>query len=332
MDSSSPPPGVNASSEPMMAVGFIGTGRMGFPLAQRLVQSQVPLVAFNRTQSKVEPLVAQGARWVSTPRDLARSVSKGVVFLMLTDGKAVVKVLFGRGGFARAAASGALVVDCSTIDPEESRAIAARLTERGVHYVDAPVGGSVDMAARGEVTFFVGGEESDVARVRPLLDRMGRRVEHMGPVGAGASMKLVNNLLTIGNTVLATEAIALADSEHLDRRRVLELLLAGGGRSAMLERKGPTFLAGQYPAQFTTTLARKDLRLVEKVGARERVALKMSREARKLLDEAIVLGHSEDDFSSVLEATRARGRAEPLPSTPPTATPEVTTPSGGGSA
>ncbi|MCI4351767.1 MAG: NAD(P)-dependent oxidoreductase [Thermoplasmata archaeon] len=293
---------------PEIAVGFIGLGRMGFRLAQNLVRFHVPVIAYNRTQAKVEPLVAQGARWVASPKDLARSVSNGVIFLMLTDGKAVQKVLFGRGGLSRAAAPGTLVVDLSTVDPEESRTFAARLGERGLHYIDAPVGGSIDMAAQGEVTFFVGGDEQDVARARPLLLRMGRAVEHVGPVGAGTSMKLVNNLLTIGYTVLATEALALADSLHLERGRVLDLLLAGGGRSAMLERKSAAFRAGQYPPQFTTALARKDLRLAEKASTREGRPLKMSREARKLLDEAIAQGRSEDDFSSVLEATLARGR------------------------
>jgi 3-hydroxyisobutyrate dehydrogenase-like beta-hydroxyacid dehydrogenase len=305
---SSPPSEIPASGDLSMTVGFIGIGRMGLPLARSLLRSHVPLLVHSRTPSKIEPLVAEGARWAATPRDVARIVSKGVVFLMLTDGKAVQKVLFGRGGLARAGAPGLLVADLSTIDPEESRAFAARLNEAGVHYLDAPVGGSVDKAARGEVTFFVGGDESDVARVRPLLERMGRKVEHMGPVGAGASMKLVNNLLTIGITTLTTEALALANGFHLDPGRVLELVQDGGGRSVMLERKASTFLARQYPAQFTTTLARKDLKLVEKAATRQGQPLRMTREARKLLEEAMAQGHSEDDFSSVLEATLARGQ------------------------
>jgi 3-hydroxyisobutyrate dehydrogenase-like beta-hydroxyacid dehydrogenase len=289
-------------------VGFAGLGRMGQLLAQRLTLSHLPVVVYNRTREKAEALSPLGARWVATPRDLAKSVGKGVTFVMLSDGKAVQSVLFGRFGYAKAAPPGALVVDLSTIDPEESRTFSARLEERGIHYVDAPVGGSVDQATRGEVIFFVGGTESDVARVRPLLERMGRQVEHMGAVGAGTSTKLVNNLVTIGITALSTEALALADGFHLDRRRILEVLQAGGGRSAMLERKAPALLARQYPAQFTTALARKDLKLVEKAAAREGRVLKMTREARKLIDEAIAQGHSEDDFSSVFEATLARGR------------------------
>ena len=281
---------------------------MGEPLARRLLQSGLPVVAYNRTQSKAEALAGSGARWVATPRDLAKSIGKGITFVMLSDGKAVQSVLFGRSGYARAAPAGALIVNLSTIDPEESRDLATRLRERGIHYMDAPVGGSVDQASEGEVMFFLGGDPADLSRARPLLERMGRFAEPMGPVGAGNAAKLVNNLLTIGITTLSTEALALAEGLHLDRSRILEVLQAGGGRSAMLDRKSPAFLAQKYPAQFTTTLARKDLKLVEKAAAREGRPLKMTREARKLLDEAISQGHGEDDFSSVLEATLARGR------------------------
>jgi len=308
------------ASDVTPAVGFAGLGRMGFPLAQRLSQSGVPIVAYDRTRAKAETLAAGGARWVATPRDLAKSIGKGVVFIMLTDGKAVQSVLFGRSGYARAAPPGSLIVNLSTIDPEESRDFSARLAERGIHYADAPVAGSVDQVVRGETLFFVGGEESDLARARPLLERMGRRVEHMGPVGAGNSTKLVNNLLTIGITALSTEALALAEGFHLDRARILEVLQSGGGRSAMLERKGPAFVARQYPAQFTTALARKDLKLVEKAAAREGRTLKMTREARKLLDEAIAQGHTEDDFSSVFESTLARGRPTTSKAAPPATT------------
>jgi 3-hydroxyisobutyrate dehydrogenase-like beta-hydroxyacid dehydrogenase len=290
------------------AVGFAGLGRMGQPMVQRLIQSQLPVVAWDRTQAKAEALVASGARWVATPRDLAKSIGKGVTFLMVSDGKAVKSVLFGRSGYARGAPAGALIVNTSTVDPDESRGFAARLTERGIHYVDAPVSGSVDQVEKGELVFFAGGDLPDIARARPLLERMGRAVEYMGPVGAGNATKLVNNLLTIGITALSTEALALAEGFHLERERIIKVLLEGGGRSVMLERKTSNFLSRQYPTQFSTALASKDLKLVEKAATREGRSLKMTREARKLLDEAIAQGHAEDDFASVFEATLARTR------------------------
>jgi 3-hydroxyisobutyrate dehydrogenase-like beta-hydroxyacid dehydrogenase len=311
-----PPASQIGASPPELVVGFAGLGRMGLPMAERLIQSGVPVVAYDRTQSKAEALAARGARWNASPRDLAKSIGKGVTFLMLTDGKAVRTVLFGRGGYARGAPAGALVVNMSTIDPDESRALAARLLERGIHYVDAPVAGSIDFAAKGEVTFFAGGELPDIARARPLLERMGRTVEYMGPVGTGNATKLVNNLLTIGITALSAEALALAEGFQLERERIIKVLLDGGGRSAMLERKTPAFLSRQYPAQFTTELARKDLKLVEKAAAREGRALRMTREARKLLEAAMAQGHAVDDFSSVFEvimASKPTATAGPSP-------------------
>ena len=314
-------------SELSPAVGFSGLGRMGLPLAERLIRSGVPVVAYNRTRAKAEALSSVGARWVATPRDLARSIGKGITFLMLTDGKAVRSVLFGRAGYARSALPGGLIVNMSTIDPEESRSVSTRLAERGIHYVDAPVSGSVDQVVRGEAVFFVGGEEPEVGRTRPLLERMGRKVEPMGPVGAGNAAKLVNNLLTIGITALSAEALVLAEAFHLDRARMVDVLREAGGSSAMLERKSPNFLARKYLAQFTTTLARKDLKLVEKAAAREGRSLKMTREARKLVEEAIALGHGEDDFSSVFEATLARGRTKgPAPAAASAAVPGATLP------
>lgn len=308
MESLATPPAASRAPDP--ALGFVGLGRMGFAFAQRLVRAGFPLIVWNRTQAKVEPLVAEGARWSRTPKDMAKSIGMGVVFLSLTDGAAVKRVLFGRSGLSRGAPAGALIVDLSTIDPEESRTFAARLEEKGIHYLDAPVAGSVDAATSGEASFYVGGKESDIARVRPVLEKMGRRVDAMGPVGSGASMKLVNNLLTVGITVLSTEALSLADGFQLDRARTVEALLSGGGRSAMLERKAPAFLARHYPAQFTTVLARKDLKLIERAAAREGRPLKMIREARRLLDEAIAQGRGEEDFSAVFEAVLARSRSK----------------------
>jgi 3-hydroxyisobutyrate dehydrogenase-like beta-hydroxyacid dehydrogenase len=313
-----------------MAVGFVGIGHMGLQLAQRLVHAGIPVIVWNRTQSKVDPLVAAGAKWSTSPKDLAKSIGKGITFLMLTDGAAVKKVLFGVKGLARGAPAGALFVNVSTIDPDESRAFAARLQERGIHYLDAPVAGSVDQVPKGEVIFFAGGEESEVARARPLLEKMGRRVEHMGPTGSGNSMKLANNLLMVGIAALSAEALALAEGLHLDRARVIAELLAGGGHSLVLERKAPDFLSRTYPPLFTTALARKDLKLAEKVATREGRPLKMNREARRLLDETVALGHSEDDFSAVFEATLARGRGSaPSPAAPEASMPTEPTPGAG---
>jgi 3-hydroxyisobutyrate dehydrogenase len=322
-------PATEVLGELSMKVGFVGLGRMGSGFVKRLLQAGVPVTVWNRTPAKIDPMTAEGAHWAKSPKELAKSVDKGVTFLSLTDGAAVKRVLFGRSGLVRGAPSGALFVDLSTIDPDESRAFAAMLEEKGIRYLDCPVAGSVDAVARGEASFFTGGSALDVARVRPLLEKMGQRIDHMGGTGAGTSMKLVNNLLTVGITALTTEALALAEGFHLERERVVRALLDGGGRSTMLERKAPNLLARQYAPQFTAALARKDLKLIERAATREGRLLRMTREARKLLDETVAQGHAEDDFSSVFEASLARSRsASPPIRAAGSATPPASPPSG----
>lgn len=295
-------------------VGFVGLGAMGSRMAMRLVREGIPVLAWDRTPDRGSPLAAAGARLLATPRAVGAGVGVGIVFLMLSDAAAVRSVLFGRSGLARGLKAGALAIDLSTVRPDDSRETAARLAERGIHFLDAPVGGSTDAAEAGRLLFFVGGDSAHLARARPLLERMGAGVHHLGPVGQGSAMKLVNNLITVGNVALLAEAIAFGERLGLDRARLLELLSAGGGRSAMLERKREAFLARRYGPQFRLALARKDVGLIERSGRTAGAGLELARSIRRLIDEAMRAGHAEEDFSVVLEAALARSavsRAEP---------------------
>lgn len=311
-------------------VGWVGLGMMGLPIADRLVSAGVPLVVFNRTRTKAEPLLARGARWAFTPKDLGRAVGAGVVFLLLSDARAVRAVLFGRNGLAKGLSRGGLVVDLSTIAPAESRAVAADLERAGLAFVDAPLGGSVDVARSGRLLVFAGGRADDVTRARPLLDRFARRVEHLGNVGAGTGAKLVNNLLTLATVALDAEALALAERLGLDRRRMLDLLLDGGGRSAMLEGKRGAFQERAYPAAFKLALAAKDLGLIERTARDVGAGARLAREARRLADEALRAGLADADYSAMFEAALARrGRRNPTqaaPTVPPGSEPRPPAP------
>ena len=284
---------------------------MGRPIAERLVQAGVPLVVTNRTEARSAPLRERGATVVASPDEVGRWVGSGVAFLMVSDGAAVRQALFGPRGLSRTLRRGALVVDLSTIGPEESRRHAARLGRRGVQYLDAPVGGSVEAAASGSLTVFVGGDPAAVERVRPLFAHFARSVEPMGRTGSGSSMKLVNNLLTVGYVALASEALAFGQGLGLERGRMIDLLLAGGGRSAMLERKRSQLAERRYDAQFRLALALKDLKLIERSGRGVRFPTRLTREVRRLVDEAMAAGHAEEDFTSVLEAALGRRGTQP---------------------
>ena len=300
-------PGTTAPATPTWPTcGFVGTGMMGGRMAQNLLRAGVPLVVHNRSRERAEPLLKGGARWAESPAHLGRAVPGGIVFLMLADGAAVRRVLWGPRGLARAATPGTLVVDHSTVSPEESRRAAERLSARGVHFLDAPVGGSIGPAERAELTFLVGGAPMDLERARPFLERMGQRIEPIGPVGSGSSMKLVNNLLTIGTVGLLSEALAVAEGLGLERPRVVELLRRGGGASAMLEGKHRNLESRTYPPEFLLGLARKDLRLIERSAGQAGVATAFARQARRLCDAALRSGHDHEDFSSIAEAARRR--------------------------
>ncbi len=314
---------MNADAGPSAApiVGFVGLGLMGAAIARRLLAAGIPLVVYNRTAERARPLVEAGAARADRPVEVGRRASSGVVFVMVSDFAAVRSVLFGRGGLARGMPAGGLVVDLSTVTPDQSRTEAERLSRRGVHFLDAPVGGSTDLAAEGRLTVFAGGAAADLDRARPYFDRFAARIEPMGDVGSGTSMKLVNNLLTIGHVALAAEALSLAEGLGLGRARVTELLLAGGGRSAMLERKSRMFLERKYPVQFKLRLADKDVRLVEAAGRAAGRSTRLSREVRRLYDAAIAAGRGDEDFAAVFDSVRpseADGAgAVPAPSPPP---------------
>jgi len=289
-------------------IGFVGLGTMGGPMAARLLAAGYPLVVTNRTRDRAEPLLSAGASWAASPREVGRTASGGVVFVMVTDVRAVRAVLFGRNGVASGAGPGTLVVNTSTIAPDESRSVAERLARRGIRYLEAPVAGSRDAAARGELLILAGGSDTDLAAAAPLLARVGARVEHLGPVGTAASMKLVNNLVMVSTLAADAEALVLAEALGLEPGRVIELLLAGGGESRVLAAKRDAFLRRDYSVRFKLALAEKDLRLVARTARGVGVRAPIGREADRLAVEAMRAGHGEEDLAALLEA--ARGRAE----------------------
>jgi 3-hydroxyisobutyrate dehydrogenase-like beta-hydroxyacid dehydrogenase len=298
------------------AVGFVGLGRMGAPIAGRLLASGYRLYVTSRTREKAAPLVDAGATWCENPKEVAENVGMGLLFLMLPEAKDTGRVLSGRSGVLRRASAGLLVLDLSTSAPEECRAHAALLAERSVLYADCPVGGSVDAAEKGTLTVFAGGGPAELDRAEPALRTFAAQVERMGAVGSGAAMKLTNNLLTTGQLVLLGEALALGESMGLPRERLLSVLQSGGGRSALFEAKRPMLEAGEYPARFRLTLARKDAKLIERAAKRNGLDLLLAPAARRAYDRAVDAGLGEADFAAVVEPLRPKPAA-PSPPTPP---------------
>jgi 3-hydroxyisobutyrate dehydrogenase len=241
-------------------VGVVGLGIMGSGMAANLVKAGLEVSVQNRTAARAEPLVAAGATARTTPAELA--AGSDVVLVCVSDTPDVEAVLFGPDGVAAGAAPGTLVVDASTIAPEATRDFAARLAAQGVAFLDAPVSGGSEGAAQGTLSIMVGGDAADVERARPVLEAIGRRITHVGPVGAGQTCKLVNQVLVVGNMLAVAEALLLAQAGGLDLATTIAAVESGAAGSWMLSNRGPQAVARDWRPGFTIDLQQKDLRLV----------------------------------------------------------------------
>lgn len=218
--------------------GFIGLGRMGRPMAMRLLEAGYSLTVFNRSMEKSEVFRAAGAAVAATPAEVA--AASGNIFLCLTDTEAVENVVFGGDGVAAGGAAGKLLVDCSSIPPAITREMAQRLHETcGMGWLDAPVSGGVPGAQQGTLIFMCGGEAADVERVGPLFACLGRRATHMGSVGSGQMAKLCNQAIVSCNLAVIAEAMNLARAAGVDVARLPEALAGGFADSLPLQIYGP---------------------------------------------------------------------------------------------
>jgi 3-hydroxyisobutyrate dehydrogenase len=244
-----------------LAIGFIGLGIMGRPMAGHLLQAGHALYVHSRTRSKADALVAQGATWCDTPRDVARCCD--VLITMVTDTPDVEQVLFGPQGAAQSLRRGATVVDMSTISPDATRQFAARLAEQGVTLLDAPVTGGDVGARNATLTIMVGGEAAAFERVRPILEQLGKRIVHVGPSGNGQMLKACNQILCAVNMIAVCEALTFARRSGLDLSQAIETLACGAGGSWALANLGPQIIAGDLAPAFKIGLIQKDLRSVQ---------------------------------------------------------------------
>lgn len=244
----------------MTHVGFIGLGIMGAGMSRNLLAAGFELTVHNRTPEKMRPLAEAGAATASSPAELA--AASDVVITCVSDTPDVEEVLLGDAGVLQGARPGSLVIDMSTISPSATRELAARLAERDVAMLDAPVSGGSEGAAKGTLSIMVGGADDDVRRARPYLEAMGSTITHVGPIGAGQSCKLVNQILVVVTMLGVAEALLFAQAGGLDLERTLQAVSGGAGGSWMLSNRGPQAIRRDWRPGFTVDLQQKDLRLV----------------------------------------------------------------------
>lgn len=240
-------------------VGFIGLGIMGRGMARNLIQAGFELRVWNRTASRIDELVEAEAVAADSPAELASQCD--IIIVCVSDTPDVQAVILGENGIIHGAQSGALVIDTSTISPRATREIAERLAQHGVHMLDAPISGGSEGAAKGTLSIMVGGESAQMERAMPVFSAMGEKITHVGGTGAGQMVKLVNQILVVGNALAMCEALVFAQAGGLDLEKTLAAVSDGAAGSWMLTMRGPQILERDWSPGFTIDLQQKDVRL-----------------------------------------------------------------------
>jgi 3-hydroxyisobutyrate dehydrogenase len=283
-------------------VAFLGLGTMGSAMAANLARAGFAVVGWNRTPGRGAELAELGVTSAATPAEAASEAD--IVVICVSDTPDVEAVLFGPEGVVEGARPETLIVDCSTIAPSGSWDFAARLRERGLAMVDAPVSGGSEGAQKATLTIFVGGEAEDVERARPVLAAMGRTITHVGPIGAGQAVKAVNQVILAGTYLGVAEGIVLAIRAGLDVEQVVEALGGGAAQSWVLANRSGRMLDNEYPLGFKVALHRKDLGIALDLAAQLGAVLPVSALAAQLESGLIAQGHADDDMSALARAIR----------------------------
>lgn len=281
-------------------IGFLGLGIMGSRMAANVRRAGFALSVWTHTPGKAQRWAAEhDATACASPSEVA--ASSEIVVSMVVDGAQVASVLLGEQGAVEGATPGTLCVDMSTIAPTDSRRIAAALSERGVRMLDAPVTGSAPRAQAGTLTIMVGGEHDDFAHARGLLESMGEVIVHVGELGQGAMLKLINNALGAANAAALAEALLLAKATGVDLDAFEQVCGAGSGASAQLTMKAGPMRAHDYTTLFKTAHLLKDVRLCLEEAQAAGVPFPSAGHARALLTAAVGRGHADDDYCSLIE-------------------------------
>jgi 3-hydroxyisobutyrate dehydrogenase len=293
-------------------VGFIGLGTMGLGMARNLARAGFPVALASRTAAKArtlaDELTAAGSQARAYDRfdDVGRAAE--VVVSCLPDAPEVEEVHLGATGTSRGAARGAIVIDCSTIAAEAARSIAARLSERGIGFLDAPVSGGQKGASEGTLTFFIGGEDNCLDRARPVFQAMGKRLTHLGPSGSGQLGKAANQILVAGNLIAVCEALAFAAKAGLPLPELHAALTAGAANSWALEVLGKKMLDRDFKPAFAIKHQQKDLAIVLKTARANGVPLPGTALVHQLLSALEAEGRGEDGTQALLTLYEKLGR------------------------
>lgn len=287
----------------MKKIGFIGLGTMGAPMAANLLKQGFEVTVYNRTAEKCKPLVSQGAREASSPREAAKEAD--TVITMVSDDTSIAAVYEGADGVLAGLAPGKTVIDCSTISPALEKKLASLVGEKDCSFLDAPVTGSSPAAIDGTLVFMVGGDADVLAGQMDIFDCLGKKVLHMGENGAGAVAKLAHNTIVGINNLALAEGFAIASKSGLPADRFLELVQLGSAGSKAAELKGRKIIEHDFTNQFSLALMLKDLKLASSLTDGAGIPSPMLNLAKSLFQAGQTEGFGDEDLSSVVKIYEA---------------------------
>lgn len=286
------------------SVAILGLGIMGAGMASRLLSANFPLAVYNRHREKCTPFASASAFAAATPRE---AVSRaGIILSMVADDTASRDVWLGENGALAGAEPNALLIECSTLSCGWIHDLAAQAAELGFRFLDAPVTGTKPHAAAGELMFLVGGDADALDAARPVFSVLGRETVHLGPVGSGTLMKLVNNFVCGVQAASFAEALSMIAACGLDRGKAMSILTGGAPGSAIVKRVADRSAAGDFTPNFALRWMAKDLSYALGEASGRKISLQTAAAALSLFQRAVAEGYGDEDFSAVSKASVAR--------------------------
>jgi 3-hydroxyisobutyrate dehydrogenase len=286
-----------------MQVAVVGLGTMGAPMAANLIKGGVKVVVHNRTRTREEALALKGATRAASPREAAAGAD--VVLTCVSDTPdAEAVILDPKEGVIAGIRRGALVIDCSTIAPAGARKIAAKLAEKGAGFVDAPVSGGSEGAQKATLAIMCGATEEDFARAKPVLEKIGKSIVHVGPVGCGQIAKAVNQVVIAGTYQAIAEGLCLAKKSGADPARVVAAIENGAAQSWVMANRSKNMREDRYPLGFRVKLHRKDLAIALDTARQVNLPLPLAGYVASVEDGLIAQGHGDEDMSALARTVR----------------------------
>jgi 3-hydroxyisobutyrate dehydrogenase-like beta-hydroxyacid dehydrogenase len=283
----------------MANIGFVGLGLMGSQIVNRLLGKGHAVTGYNRTRGKAEWLIERGMKWSDSPRAVAAATD--VTFSMVTNSAALEAITDGPDGIIAGLSAGKTLVDMSTVSPQVSRQVAAKVRAKGADMVDSPVSGSVSTLQEGKLSIMVGGRGETFERIKPVLDDIGPTVTHVGGNGLAVSMKIAVNLNLAVQMLAFCEGVLLAEKSGIARETAVNVLTHSAVASPMIQYRGPFVLRQPEEAWFDVNMMQKDMVLALDMGRELIVPLPTTSISNEFLTAARAMGLEKQDFAAVFE-------------------------------